>query len=191
MTAAITTVAASRDASPAGALGSTCAWGWSRVAASALSIGPATTGAGIGAVGCAFRMLSKARVQGRHSVDPGSDRAPQLSHGPTVSATVGACERSTASAPGASVSLPPQNGQNLALSTTVVWQWSQYTRCSPALVAALTPRAAEPWSQALCHVAYGTRGRRHALARGCRSATGCVALCSRRERARQALHEAA
>jgi hypothetical protein len=121
----MSTVAASCDAKPPGALGSTGAWGWSSVTASSSSAGGAATAAGIG---CAFRMLSKALVQGRHSVDPGSDGAPQLSHGPMVSATVGACDRSTASTPGASLSLPPQEGQNLALSTTVVWQWSQYTR---------------------------------------------------------------
>ncbi len=94
------------------------------------------TAAATGAAGCVPRMLSNARVQGRHSVEPGSEGAPQLSHGPTVRATVGAWDGSMASAApsatGASVSLPPQNGQNLAPSTTVVWQWSQYTRISPS-----------------------------------------------------------
>ena len=89
-------------------------------------------------------MLSNARVQGRHSVEPGSEGAPQLSHGPTVRATVGASDGSIASAAGgASVAFPPQNGQNLAPSTTVVWQWSQCTRISPSPVQALTLLASD------------------------------------------------
>jgi hypothetical protein len=93
----------------------------------ATGAGAATTGAGIGAVGCALRMLSNARVQGRQRVDPGSDGAPQLSHGPTLSTTVGACDGSDAW-----LSVRPHDGQDVRSSTTLVWHWSQYTRCSPA-----------------------------------------------------------
>jgi hypothetical protein len=165
-TAAIMTVAASCDAEPPGALGSAGAW------------------AGIRAVGCVFRMLSKARVHGRHSVEPGSDEAPQLSHGPTISATVGACERSRASASGRSVTGRRQDGQRVASSTTVVWQWSQYTRLfsGPRLLA-WTSVAAPPVASSLPRRPRAAQpsGRPE---RGCRAATGCEAPCRPRRRRR-------